>query len=81
MFSWRGEMSSKQTAHFDYGILDGDNIQGLKSNKRYDVIRDCDGYFEIIDENGIKLFCLKHTKACAHLDMKTTWILEERSDD
>ncbi len=74
-------MSASKTAHLDYGILDGDNIRGLKSNKRYDVIRDGDGFFEIIDENGTKLFCLKHTKACAHLDFKTTWILEENSDD
>ncbi len=74
-------MSSRQTAHFDYGILEGDDILGLKSNKRYDVIRDGDGFFEIIDENGTKLFCLKHTKACAHLDMKTTWILEENGND
>ena len=74
-------MSNKQTAHFDYGILEGDNILGLKSNKRYDVIRDGDGFFEIIDENGTKLFCLKHTKACAHLDFKTTWILEENNDE
>jgi hypothetical protein len=81
MFSWRSEVSVTQTAHFDYGILEGDDILGLKSNKRYDVIRDGDGYFEIIDDYGTKLFCLKHTKACAHLDMKTTWILEERSDD
>lgn len=80
MFSWREVMSSKQTAHFDYGILDGDDILGLKSNKRYDVIRDGDGYFEIIDENGTKLFCLKHTKSCAHLDRKTTWILEDVVD-
>ena len=74
-------MSNSKTAHFDYGILDGDNIRGLKSNKRYDVIRDGDGFFEIIDEIGTKLFCLKGTKACAHLDFKTTWILEENSDD
>jgi hypothetical protein len=80
MFSWRGEMSSNKTAHFDYGILEGDNILGLKSNKRYDVIRDGDGFFEIIDESSTKLFCLKHTKSCAHLDFKTTWILENVVD-
>ena len=74
-------MSNSKTAHFDYVILEGDDIQGLKSNKRYDVVRDGDGFFEIIDEIGTKLFCLKHTKACANLDYKTTWILEERGDD
>lgn len=74
-------MSNSKTAHFDYGILEGDDILGLKSNKRYDVIRDGDGYFEIIDENSVKIFCLKHTNACAHLDFKTTWILEENNDD
>lgn len=74
-------MSNSKTARFDYGILEGDDILGLKSNKRYDVIRDGDGFFEILDENGTKLFCLKHTKACSHLDFKTTWILEENSDD
>lgn len=69
------------TAHFDYGILEGDDILSLKSNKRYNVIRDGDRYFEIIDEDGTKLFCLKHTKACAHLAHKATWILEGIEND
>ena len=67
----------KRVAYFDYVIQDGDYICALTSNKKYDVLKESDDSFTIRDDEGDVQYCLKGVKDCAHLDYRTTWILED----
>ncbi len=67
----------KRVAYFDYVIQEGDSICALTSNKKYSVLEESYDTFSILDDEGDEQYCLKGIKDCAHLEYKTTWILED----